>query len=107
MSRDITEFEEIPFPTTPPIPEAVYVVALRMGKQLRPIYVGKTETSLRMRIGHYLVASKATAADFVVGTAVALLQGTGREVVICYRESVDAGKDESNLRRDYVEQGLG
>jgi hypothetical protein len=105
-TTDLTKFHHIPFPKIPPTQMAVYVLKVRFGERLRPIYVGETKTSLRGRMGHYLTASRATAADFVVGTATAMLQELGREVIICYRESGDPPFDERALRRQYIEQGI-
>src|SRR5205823_9861256 len=92
---DILEnFNQFQFPSLPNPKMAVYVVTVRIGDVLKPIYVGKTATSLRARMGHYMTASIGTAADFVVGNAIALFQKKGIEVVICYKDSTNPSADE-------------
>jgi hypothetical protein len=57
-------------------------------------------------MGHYLTASKDTAADFVVGTAITVLQDMGRDVVVRYRLSNNPSAEESQLIRHYFEEGI-
>jgi len=106
MPVNLAQFAQFQFPRLPRDRVAVYVVALGGSAALKPIYVGKTETSLKGRMGHYLTASKDTAADFVVGTAITMLQDIGRDVVVCYRLSNSPFADESQLIRHYSEEGV-
>ena len=106
MAVNLAEFAQFQFPRLPRDRVAVYVVALGGFQALKPIYVGKTETSLKGRMGHYLTASKDTAPDFVVGTAITLLQDMGRDVVVCYRLSNNPSAEESQLIRHYFEEGV-
>ena len=106
MAVNLAEFAQFQFPRLPRDRVAVYVVALGGFQALKRIYVGKTETSLKGRMGHYLTASKDTAADFVVGTAITLLQDMGRDVVVCYRLSNNLSAEESQLIRHYFEEGV-
>jgi len=107
MPGDLDQFAQFQFPKLPRDCVAVYVVALRTSAvPLKPIYVGKTETSLKRRMGHYLTASKHTAADFVVGAAIAMLQDIGREVLVCYHFSSSPSAEEARLIRCYTEQGV-
>ena len=106
MNLNIGEFERFPFPNLPKVDEAVYVVSANFQGVLKPIYVGMTETSLRGRMGHYLTASKDTKADFIVGSTLALLQGSGVEVVVCYDGSSNARGHERALLNNFTSQGL-
>ena len=98
-------FNQFHFPPFPNPKMAVYVVTVRIGGALRPIYVGKTETSLRARMGHYMSSSIHTAADFVVGKAIALFQQKGIEVVICYKDSTNPSADEILYRKEFRNRG--
>ena len=106
MLANLEQFAQFQFPKLPRDRVAVYVVALGGSSMLKPSYVGKTQTSLKGRMGHYLTASKDTAADFVVGTAITILQDMGKEVIVCYRPSDSASLDESQLIKCYSEQGF-
>jgi hypothetical protein len=101
----VENFNQFDFARFPNPKMAVYVVTVRIGGVLRPIYVGKTETSLRARMGHYMASSIHTAADFVVGNAIALFQQKGIEVVICYKDSTNPSGDEMFYRKEFRNRG--
>jgi len=56
-------------------------------------------------MGHYMVSSIHTAADFVVGKAIALFQEKGIEVVICYKDSTNPSADEIFYRQEFRNRG--
>jgi len=78
------EWKRITFPFDPKI---IYVVKIRKETEIKPIYVGMSETRNIGRFGDYVSCQFSATADFKVGVAARHLASKGYEIMIDYRSS--------------------
>ncbi len=97
------EWKRITFPFDPKI---VYVVKIRKETEIKPIYVGMSETRNIGRFGDYVSCQFSATVDFKVGVAARHLASKGYEIMIDYRSSSDPRNDERKLIADFQKSGF-
>lgn len=98
---DYSDYKEFVYPEKS---EIVYIIVFQTKNGDIPIYVGQTKTFIR-RMGDYLTANFAAAADFAVGTAIKYLSSKGYKIKIKYKVSGNSKKEEQDVIVKLVNEG--